>query len=185
MHLWLHVEHLDEVHPRELDRHRVEQRFYRLVLQRAAQSRVLGELAYLRKLDDLRRHGQCVAQTNVARCVRWRKDFRCVRHAVGHRVERSYDRQTIFHHVVRMIFHRVGQTVCHHEEQKIFRHDLQTAYHHVEQKACHREARRACHHVGQSYARHGRQTACRRVGHRGVTRVQRNHHRLGPNCDRY
>jgi hypothetical protein len=84
-----------------------------------------------------------------------------------------------------MIFHRVGQTVCHHEEQKIFLHDLQTAYHHVEQKACHREARRACHHVGQSYARHGRQTACRRVGHRGVTRVQRNHHRLGPNCDRY
>ena len=70
MHLWRHVEHLDEVHPRELGRHRVAQRFCRLVLRHVAQSRVLGGLAYLRKLGDLRYRGQYGAQMNVARCVR-------------------------------------------------------------------------------------------------------------------
>ena len=184
MHPWRHAVRLDEVHLHELGRHRVVQRFYHWVLRHVAQSRALGEQAYLHRQDDLRHHGQCGAQTNVARCVRWRKDFRCVRHAVDHRVGRSYDRHTIFHHVARTIFHRAGQMVCHHVGQKIFHHDLQTAYHHAEQTVCHREARRACHHVAQSYARHGRQTAYRRVEHRGATRDRRNHHRSGPNYGR-
>ena len=184
MHPLRHVVHLDGVHPHVLGHHRVEQRFYRLVLQHVAQSRVLGGQAYRHTQGDLRRRGQCGAQTNVAQCARWRKDFRCVRHVVDHRVGRSYDRHTIFHHVARTIFHRAGQTVCRHEAQRIFRHDLRKAYRHVEQKACHREARRASHLVAQSYARHGRQTAYRRVEHRGATRDRRNHHRSGPNYGR-
>jgi len=162
------VVRLGAVHRPGLDHHRVVQTFCHLVLQRVAQSRALGELAYLRKLGDLKYHDQCGAQTNVAQCARLRRDFRYVRHAVAHRVERSYDHHTIFHHV--------GQTVCRHEAQRIFRHDLQTA--------CHREARRACHHVGQSYARHDRQTAYHRVVRRGVIHDQHNHHHLEPNYGR-
>ena len=184
MHQLQHVAHLGEEHPRELGRHRVVQRFYHLVLQNEAQSHALDERVCLRTPGGLRHRDRCGAQTSVAQCARWHKDFHYVRHEVDHRVARSYGRQTIFHHVVHMIFHRAEQKACRHEERKIFRRDLQTACHHAEQKACHREARRACHHGGQSCARHDLQMVCLRVVRRDAIRDQHNHH-LEPSCDRY
>lgn len=185
MHPLRHVVHRGEVRPSVLGRHRVVQRFYHLVRQHEAQSHVRGEQACLHTLGDLKHHDQCGAQTNVALCAHSRKDCRCVQHEVDHHGVRSYDRQTIFHHGVHMIFHHVGQKADRHAGRRIFRRDLQTAYRHVAQKACHREVRRACHHVGQSFARHDRQTVCLRVVRRGVIHDLHNHHRSGPNCDRY
>ena len=183
MHPLRHVVHLGELHPGVLGHHRVVQRFYHLALRHEVRSHGLGVQAYLHRPDDLTRRGQCGAQTNVARSAHWRKDFRYVRREVDHREGHSYDRQTIFHHEVRMIFHRAEQKADHHEERRIFRRDRQTAYRHVEQKACHREVRKACRHVGQTCAHHDRQTVCRRAGRRGATRDPHNH-RLVPSCGR-
>ena len=183
MHLSRHVAHLGGLHPGVLGHHRVVQRFYHLALRHEVRSHGLGVQAYLHTPDDLKRHGQYGVQTNVVRCERLRKDFRCVRHEVDRHVGHSCDRQTIFRHEVRMIFHHAEQKADRHVERRIFRRDLQTAYRHVEQKACHREVRKACRHVGQTCARHDRQKVCHRAARKDATHGQRNHH-LGPSCDR-